>query len=266
MNDTDDNKDGTKKSENPNLFWFATEGGRLLVEYGMHLPFRFAKPPNSGDGHPVLVIPGVFNKDDATAPLRHFLKKVGYTTYPWELGRNMGKEGYLDQLGDKIQRIHEETGEQISIIGISLGGIYARELAKAYPKIIRQVITMGTPFNNLMAETHLYKIFKLVKYRKEEKDLNYELIKDFPNPPKKVPCTSIYTKEDGIVPWENCIQHDPPNNFQNIQVHGSHFGLVLNLSVWNIVENRLQLNGENWIPFSSQSVVADKFLYPSLGS
>ena len=102
-----------------------------------------------GDGHPVLALPGFLASDLSMAPMRRYLKELGYDTHAWNMGRNLGgvasKRGALRDL---LTQIHETTGRKVSIVGWSLGGIYARDLALQLPDMVRSVITLGSPFAN----------------------------------------------------------------------------------------------------------------------
>jgi triacylglycerol esterase/lipase EstA (alpha/beta hydrolase family) len=137
----------------PSLFHMFTEG-RSLVElsaFGAALPFLNRAP--SGDGHPVMVLPGFLASDFSTKPIRSFLKGKGYETYGWGLGRNLGTDivGGEQVLSDRlINRVIELSvihSAKVSLVGWSLGGILAREIARIIPDCVRQVITLGSPFN-----------------------------------------------------------------------------------------------------------------------
>jgi pimeloyl-ACP methyl ester carboxylesterase len=99
-----------------------------------------------GDRHPVLVIPGFVSTDATTRPLRWALRSQGYWVHGWHLGRNIPSEAVFTGLPARLSELHERHGAKVSIIGMSLGGIYARELARAQPGAVRQVITLGSPF------------------------------------------------------------------------------------------------------------------------
>jgi len=248
----------------PSLFWLSTEIGRAATEYGFSIPFRtFFNKSAVGDGHPVLVLPGFMASDKSTAALRRFIEKKGYNAIAWELGRNRGEVEILDLLFLKLEEIYEETGQKISIVGWSLGGVLARQLAKGKPHLVRQVITLGSPFRDIAAPNNASWIYNLISGGKRVVDLDPELLNDLPKP-APVPTTAIYSKEDGVVAWEVCIEDKETHIHQNIQVRGSHIGLGFNTAVLKIIENRLQLNADNWTPFKPNNIVEDFLLYPSL--
>lgn len=248
----------------PSLFWLSTEIGRAITEMGLSIPYRkFFASKDSGDGHPVLVLPGFMASDVSTKPLRKFIRNLGYKDYGWDLGRNTAKVEFLDILMEKIDEIYEEHEEKISLIGWSLGGVFARQLAKAKPRLIRQVITLGSPFKGVSQPNNVAWIYNLI-YRKGERarDVDPALVADIPQP-APVPTTAIYTKEDGIVPWQLCMEEEDEIH-QNIQVRGSHLGLGVNASVLEIIEDRLMYMEENWEPFRPKNFVKDLLFYPSL--
>src|SRR5256714_5268383 len=131
----------------PGLFWILAEA-RSLFELNSSLllsPLLLRAP--KGDGHPVLALPGFLASDLSMAPMRRYLKELGYDTYAWNMGRNLGgvasKRGALRDL---LTRIHDQTGRKVSLVGWSLGGVYARDLALQMPDMVRTVITLGSPF------------------------------------------------------------------------------------------------------------------------
>jgi esterase/lipase len=183
--------------------------------------------------------------------MRNFLKEIGYKPYPWGLGRNLGPREGLDSMifniAEILESIYTEEGnKQISIIGWSLGGIYGREVAKKSPDLVRQVITLGTPFKGTNNATNVEKLYEFLSKDTEYK--NPEIIKKISIPPP-VPFTSLYSKTDGVVSWEATIEEER-KFVQNIEVVGSsHLGLVHNPISIYIVANRLAQTKDNWTPF-----------------
>ncbi len=123
--------------------------GRALHELGAFMLLRpwLAAAPR-GDGHPVLVLPGLLASDLSTRPLRSFLNAQGYAAHGWKQGRNLGlRAGIEDGMLERVEELHERYGHRkISVVGWSLGGIYARQLAKRAPEKVRSVISLGSPF------------------------------------------------------------------------------------------------------------------------
>ena len=122
--------------------------GRTLHELGAFLgalPLLSLSP--KCDGHPLLVLPGLVASDVSTRPLRTFLKTRGYAVCGWRLGRNLGlRDGVQDAMVDLVHELNNTHGRTVSLVGWSLGGLYARQLAKMMPERVRQVITLGSPF------------------------------------------------------------------------------------------------------------------------
>lgn len=253
-----------KRIKRPSILWLATECGRAVTEFGLSVPFRkFYRNCEEGDGHPVLVLPGFMATDVSTAPLRKFVNKLGYTTYSWDLGRNYAKVHYLDTLKDKIEEIYAKHGQAVTLIGWSLGGVYARQLGKTCPDKIRQIITLGSPFRGISEPNNATWIYNLLPGSKRVVDLDLTLLEDIPLP-APVPTTAIYTKEDGVVSWKVCIEEQEDEWHQNIQVRGSHLGLGVNPSVLEIIADRLLYTKSSWEHFEAKSIVKDFLFYPSL--
>src|SRR6266704_4229389 len=132
----------------PSAGLLVTEPVRGLADHAalvLATPLLAAAP--RGDGHGVLVLPGLLASDTSTVPLRRFLRWLGYDVRGWNLGRNLGPtDEVLDELPRALLAVAERTGGPVSLIGWSLGGIYARELSRQSPGQTRQVITLGSPF------------------------------------------------------------------------------------------------------------------------
>lgn len=201
-----------------------------------------------GDGHPVLMIPGFLGSDLSTGRIRRFFKELGYETYGWGLDRNLGDISKLNQLEDRIRQLYEKHQMKVSLVGWSLGGVYSRQLAKANPEYIRQVITMGSPFADIEAPNNARWLYELINNRKSVADADQKWLEDIAAP-APVPTTAIYSKDDGIVPWQACMEKTVDELHQNVQITGGHFGLGFNPDVWVIIEDRLQYKQENWRPY-----------------
>lgn len=217
--------------------------GELYLFAGMY-PLLHLAP--RGDGHPVLVLPGFLASGRSTAPLRHILKNVGYKGHRWKLGRNMGPSRIaLEQVLERMHELRHRYDSKVSLIGWSLGGIYARELAWMAPDDVRQVITLGTPFRHYQS-TGAARLYHTINGHYSE-HVDPEII-DRAELPPPVPCTSIYTKSDGVVPWQCSIDVDSPKT-ENVRVFGSHCGLGHNPSALWAILDRLALPEDEWKPF-----------------
>ena len=208
----------------------------------------------AGDNHPVMVFPGLAGSDESTLYLRNFLESIGYQAFSWGLGRNLGPRDGLDCLLDQvIQRLEEvkrESGsKEVSVIGWSLGGIYARELAKACPESIRQVITLGTPFKGAGKMTNASMLYELLSRDHSHRDPS--VIRRIETKPP-VPFTSLYSKTDGVVHWEASIEKE--DDFaENIEIMGaSHLGLGHNPLSMIVLGDRLRHTKETWKRYNRQ--------------
>lgn len=248
----------------PSIVWSLTEASRALVEFGIFYPYRFlSRLPKSGDGHPVLFLPGFMASDKSTVPLRKFVYNLGYQVYGWGSGRNLADVKNLDLLIEKIENLHNKYGKKVSIVGWSLGGVFARQIAKAKPHLVRQIITMGSPFKGITKPNNAKWMYDILTKGEGTASIDPDLIADLPMP-APVPTTAIYSKEDGIVPWQVCMEQMETSIHQNIQVRGSHLGMGVNPSILWIIADRLQYHDENWCHFQPDTQLEDKLFYPSL--
>lgn len=231
----------------------ALEAARGIYEYGLgwllNTPLQYISP--KGDGHPVIVYPGLGTSDNSTHYLRNFLSNLKYAPYAWDMGRNFGPrnglEVLLTELDKKLLAVsNAHDGQKVSLIGWSLGGIYARELAKRNVAIVRQVITLGTPFKTDAGDTNATALYELLSGDKSHRDP--ELVKRL-SQSVPVPFTSIYSKSDGVVAWQASIE-DSGNYYENVEVPGaSHLGLGHNPIAMHIVADRLSQPENNWVPY-----------------
>lgn len=213
--------------------------GRAFAEYGaLVLSKPFLRRLPHGDGHPVLVLPGFGANDLSTRPMRQLLRKIGYRTYGWRQGRNLGMRDVVwTRLRQRMQSIAERNGgRRVSLIGWSLGGIYARELAREWPDLVRQVITMGSPINGRLDANNAITLFRWIN-RHDGNGTDWAEFQRRREPPP-VPCTAIYSRGDGIVAWRCALEEAAPNT-ENIEVHASHIGLGFNPQVMRVLAMRL---------------------------
>ena len=236
--------------QRPSMFLYSTEGIRAIFERIKSLKFRKNfEPIKKGDAHPVLVVPGFMASDRSTNPLRKFLRKIGYEPYPWDMGRNYGELNDLEVISSKIDLLFHKHQQKVSLIGWSLGGVYIRQLAKQKPEQVRQVITLGSPFRGVGQPNNATWVYRLIKGGKRVEDLDQAWLSDLPQP-APVPSTAIYSKRDGVVPWQACMELREDATHQNIEVVGSHFGLGYNPAVLYILADRLAYSEDNWKRFA----------------
>jgi pimeloyl-ACP methyl ester carboxylesterase len=234
------------KLKPPSRLLLALEGRAWLEVGSLALSWRWLQKAPAGDGHPVLVLPGLVAGDTSTWPLRKFLAQRGYATYPWELGLNYGpRRAIVRGLVDKVRELHAEHGRPVSLIGWSMGGALACALAARMPKRIRQVITLGSPLQAEPKATNAWRLFELVSgCSVDDPHLARIAAKVL-----RVPHTSILSKSDGIVNWRMSLAPDAPQS-ESIEVPASHFGLGVNPAVlWAIADRLAQPEGA-WKPFA----------------
>jgi pimeloyl-ACP methyl ester carboxylesterase len=204
-----------------------------------------------GDGHPVIVFPGLGASDTSTLPMRQFLRQRGYTPYAWRQGFNFGpRQGVLDAARERVRHLAERHGQAVSLVGWSLGGIYAREIAKEQPDIARCVVTLGSPFAGHPRATNAWRFYELVSGQATHSD--DELLAQIRKPPA-CPTTSVYSRSDGIVSWKCSLNESAPHT-ENIEVHASHVGMGINPLALYVVGDRLAQPPGAWRPFDVSGV------------
>lgn len=226
--------------------------GRAVLELGAFVATRplLGMLPK-GDGHPVLVLPGFLASDTSTGPMRNLLGDLGYEAHGWGLGRNVRvDDAQISGLIATLERIHSESGRKVSLIGWSLGGVLARELAKIRPDTVRQVISLGSPISDNRDYTNASKLFALLNGDETAPVRQGHRFDGLDKAPP-VPTTSILTRGDGIVHWRGSVQHPHAGHAQteNIEVFASHIGLGVNPSVMVALADRLAQPEGHWKPF-----------------
>jgi len=246
-------------------FWQLAEP-RAVFEWQSFYALRWAmKRLPKGDGHPVVVFPGFASSDRATKPMRGLLNDLGYQSHGWNLGQNLLFDAQLEaEMVAMIREIHQKEGRKVSLIGWSLGGLYAREVAKACPEAVRLVISLGSPISGVGGHSNAKKLFRAINGKPD--DLEYAMYQSLNTPPP-VPTTSIYSKTDGIVAWEGSVQKrstcDSETQTENIEVPASHLGLGVNPLVMNVIADRLAQVEGKWQPFKRKHLLRLIYKKPS---
>lgn len=230
----------------PSWLLLALEGRALAEFWACILSVPFINRLPRGDGQPVLVFPGLASGDLSTWVLRKFLSRLGYLPFGWEQGFNAGpRHGVLAGCKERIEELHGLHRRKISLVGWSLGGLYAREMAKLMPEMVRQVVTLGSPFAGDPHANHAWRVFELLcRHRVDDPHLR-ERLREAP----PVPTTSIYSRSDGIVAWQ-CSVQALGSQSENVEVPSSHFGLGFNPLVLYALADRLSLKEGRWKPFA----------------
>jgi pimeloyl-ACP methyl ester carboxylesterase len=233
---------------------------RALAELGTSialLPLLRRAP--RGDGHPVLVLPGLIASDTSTQLLRAYLGDRGYATHGWGLGRNLGlKPGLEERMIERLLGLWRETGRRVSLVGWSLGGVFARELAAAAPEAVRGVVTLGSPIRGNPKSTNAWRIYELASGQRVD-DPAFRKPRSAPPP---VPTTSIYSRTDGIVAWQCSVEPRGPRT-ESIEVVGSHIGLGVNAAALYATADRLAQPEGRWKPFDRSGLRALVFPDPA---
>ncbi|MBW8765616.1 MAG: alpha/beta hydrolase [Geodermatophilales bacterium] len=246
-----------RQDDGPALSLYLSEPGRAVADYGLYLAARPLLPRlPRGDGHPVLVLPGLLADDVSTRALRATLRRLDYRVHGWGLGRNIGPTAAcVNGLRDKLEYLSGRYRRPVTLIGWSLGGIFARDLARRSPDSVRQVITLGSPFRIAReSQSRATKVFERYSHLHIERR-TFPLEQDAA--PLTVPATSIYSHFDGIVHWQTCLD-TPGERCENIAVLASHLGLGHHpAAIWAITDRLAQPEG-TWKPFQ-----APRFLRPA---
>jgi hypothetical protein len=222
------------------------------------LPLLMRAP--KGDGHPVLTLPGFLASDLSMVPMRRYLNEMGYDCYAWRMGRNIGGVSRIRAaLRERLAEIHAATGRKVSIIGWSLGGVYARDLALQLPHMVRYVVSLGSPFANDVRATNATRLYEALTGEtvEDNSELRLAIAGDLP-----VPTTSIYSRADGIVNWRTCLLCQS-ETAENIEIHlASHIGLGVNpAALWAVADRLAQKEGE-FRPFDRSGPFAIAYAAP----
>jgi hypothetical protein len=223
----------TEHIQKPSWFLYFTEFFRATIDFVKCLWFlKSYRYENIGNDHPIMVVPGLTASDLSMSLLRKFLKNHGFTNvYPWGLGRNLGDLKNIGILSDKIENLYAQHGQKVTLIGWSLGGVFIREIAKEKPYMVCRLITLGSPFAAIDAPNHAKWVFELLQdVSHVDKDWEAQIPR-----PAPVPTTAFYSKHDGIVPWQSCMELKEDALHRNVEVHSSHFGFGVNAQVYKLM-------------------------------
>lgn len=217
---------------NPAPFLFSLDPLRNFFDYTSAIAWSNEEALPSGEGLPVLVLPGFGASGAATAYLRTKLGQLCHEVHDWAGGINFGHVGEIDQwlspLSAQLRRIHASDGKRINIVGWSLGGTYAYALRNKHPDLIDKVVTLGTPFDSPPSISAT----RLNDGLPEEVDTSASL-RDQTNPARS--SLSIYSRSDGIVEWEKCLLPEVAGH-RNVEVTDvDHFGMVYHPKVLKVI-------------------------------
>ena len=212
-----------------------------------------------GDGHPVLVLPGLVASDRSTQLLRDFLARRGYEVHGWGLGRNYGpRAGVEEAMLAAIDRLQQSSGRKVSLVGQSLGGAYARLLAARRPDAVRSVITLGSPVAGHPRSSNAWRVYEFTSGKSSVDPQRWEQITRTP----QVPTTSIYSRSDGVMAWQSSVESEGPRT-ESIEVVSSHIGMAVHPAVLYLVAERLAQPEGQWRRFERRGWRAAVFARPA---
>ena len=242
-----------ERSRPHNILLGSVEASRVAAEWATSQALKSvigksSQQQKARPGHGVIVIPGFLGRDEFNQPLVDLLNNLGYKASGWMNGRNTGpRDDVIERLMREVEFKNELCDGKISLVGHSLGGIYAREIARKMPENVEQIITLGSPFN--IRRTSKTASSKLFWYMNEDTPAT-DIREQFSLAPP-VPTTSVYSRSDVVIKWKNARQNPSHAKTENIEVYGSHCGLTQNAAVWYLLSNRLAQTAENWQKFDN---------------
>ena len=231
----------------------AQEPYRATAEFAglwMAAPALLAAP--RGDGHCVLVLPGCGAGDQSTQILRSYLSYLGYRSSEWALGHNLGYRtlgGSEARLRQRVETLAATSGQKISLVGWSLGGVMARHMARDHPEWVRQVVPLCAPFMGDPTATSIRQFYETVSGENLDEPHSRAAWQANRAPPS-VPTTSIYSRSDGVTAWQNYIEIEIATA-ENVEVVGSHLGMLHNVVALGVVANRLAQPENGWKPYAA---------------
>ena len=227
------------------------EAPRAITEASTLLPARsLLKNLPEGDGHAVMTLPGFLASDRSTRVLRRYIAEWGYDARRWEQGRNLGLSRQLDierLLDERLHDLFERSGDKISLVGWSLGGLFAIEMARRNPQYVRSVIALGSPIGNPKA-TNAWWLHQTLSGIDIDDEAIQQRVQTLRDPLPEVPVTAIYSNSDAIVS-SDIARLPPADNVENIGIRTSHLGMGFNPVVLYAIADRLRQPLDEWSPF-----------------
>ena len=226
------------------------EGPRFLLElqaFFLLAPWLLTAP--SGDGHPVMVLPGLSANDRSTLALRLYLRSRGYSVYGWRAGANFGlrRAGGLEKLTARLRALKDRHSSRVSLIGFSLGGTQARRVAASAPELVRRVMSVGSPLPTATSEerARTWRLYENVGGSVVGRDVVRRLVTGS-TPVLPMHAVTIRSRSDGVVGAR--ATYDPSG--ENIEVVSGHYGMLVNPAVFYALADRLAQPEVDWQPFS----------------
>lgn len=255
----------------PKLHYSISDFPRAALELSLLAPaMPWISRLGGGRGRPVMVLPGFGADDFSTSILRKILNRWGYDARPWNMGQNLNPaeiidtrgalqqiEDTLEDLADRLAEINEDTGAKVALIGWSLGGLVARQLAARHPELVSRVITLGTPFGDFRS-TVIYPIMQRIRKNEVTMADVDAWIEMGSVEIGSIPLSVIYSDSDGFVPPENATSADS-QKIEFIKIRSSHVGLTVNPSVVRLLSDLLRTPAHQWQPY--QPALKDRLMF-----
>jgi pimeloyl-ACP methyl ester carboxylesterase len=197
----------------------------------------------------VMLIPGFMAGDMTLAPLATFVRWLGHrVVFAGIWSNSKCPRETMRDLSERLDLVYEKYEQTVTVVGQSLGGVYARELAREQPHKVERIVSLGSPIKkprhaaNLAVQAVARSV---AAFRgRAEGCLTEEckcgmMLSD--EAPARVPATHVYSRTDGIVHWHSCVDMSGSPTVENVEVMGSHVGMGLNADVYRVIADRLAL-------------------------
>lgn len=215
-----------------------------LVHLGVAVPWLATLP--RGDGHPVLLLPGMLADEGSMRFVGAFLRSRGYEVLEWGMGRNRGpRPGVFDTLLALLKSTGRRTGHKVSIVGWSLGGTLARVLANRHPELIRSVVTLASPHGGDPKASHLNWLYE--RATGHAPGAHAAFMREYSRTPD-VPLTAVCTRNDGVIPWQSAFQQPGPRA-ETVEVLCTHGAMGSSPIVMYVLADRLGQPEGAWKAF-----------------
>ncbi len=245
------------------LLWELPKAAKEMASLADRRWHSQLKQAPKGDGHPVITIPGMGGGDGSMSVLRFYLGHLGYDARGWGLGTNILRQRVqsLDEVLEfcaekeativkSIEKIADQKGEKVSLIGWSLGGIYANSIAQTHPDLVRQIITLGSPVGDPRG-TSVWNILKFVfggELPDHLQNVEGWMSRRDQLGEREVRTSLIYSEHDGAVATKTATLDEHPM-VENIHIPSSHVGFSHNPSVYWVIADRLSQDIDDWNAF-----------------
>lgn len=211
------------------------EFGTMFQPWRLALKSRALRNAPRGDGRVVIALPGWKAPEVTTAPVRGYLRSLGHDAHSWGFGINQGDvEAKRDEMVVKVRDLAERSGRPVNLLGWSLGGVVAREVAGSAPESVHRLVIYGSPIVGGPTHTagvRTYPVDEVTRVRELQAHLDA-------TEPVTTPITAILTRNDTVVDWRACIDRFSLD-VTTIEVGSTHIGLGIDPDVWLTIAEAL---------------------------